>query len=195
MPQPENIAVAHDRVGDAARPLGRGDAAHQTLRGVRRHDAARPLVAVEGQGVGAQVVAPEALLERVAQPLGLAAQRARTLVVAKRGRELGGVHLGRIHVALHLAERHRPFGQRAVGMEDRVVRVLPALVRQAAIGGARVLDEAVAVGIAVTIDPGQRRLDVRPEPARSSRCRRCADSSGRRAARRAASRPRCRSRP
>ena len=65
-------------------------------------------------------------------------------------------------------------------------------LREAALGGAGVLDEPVAVGVAVTIHPGQRRVDVRPQP------RDGVDVAGplvvraRRAARRAASRPRCR---
>src|SRR5690606_1867608 len=45
-----------------------------------------------------------------------------------------------------------------------VVRVLPALVREPPRRLARVLDEAVAVLVAVLIDPRERTLDVRPEP-------------------------------
>ena len=71
--------------------------------------------------------------------------------------------LGAVDVALHLGERDRAFGQAAVGVEDGVVGVLPALIGQALLGGAIVFDEAVAVGIAGAVDPGQRRFDVRPQ--------------------------------
>ena len=54
---------------------------------------------------------------------------------------------------------------RAVGVEDRVVRILPALVDQALLVGAVILDEAVAVGIARPVDPAQRRFDVGPQLA------------------------------
>ncbi len=68
-----------------------------------------------------------------------------------------------IDVALHFAERDRRLGQRTVLVEDRIVRVLPPLLDQTAVRRARVLHEAVAVAIAVAIDPGQSGLDVRPE--------------------------------
>ena len=56
-------------------------------------------------------------------------------------------------------------GQRAVGVEDRIVAVLPALVDQPGVALAAVLDEAVAVAIARLVHPAQRRQDVRPQPA------------------------------
>jgi hypothetical protein len=48
-------------------------------------------------------------------------------------------------------------------MEDGVVAVLPALVGEAVLRLAVVLDEAVAVAVAVGVAPGERRLDLGPE--------------------------------
>ena len=42
--------------------------------------------------------------------------------------DLGDPLLGQVDIALHLDERDRAFGQRAVGMHDGVVGVLPAVV-------------------------------------------------------------------
>ena len=50
-------------------------------------------------------------------------------------------------------------------MEDRVVGILPALIDQALLVGAVILDEAVAVGIARPVDPAEGRFDVRPKLA------------------------------
>src|SRR5215207_2209376 len=71
--------------------------------------------------------------------------------------------LGRIHIALNLAECDRPLRQGSVSMEDGVVRVLPALVGKAAGRLAKVLDKAVPVPIAVLIDPAQSRFNVGPD--------------------------------
>ena len=54
-------------------------------------------------------------------------------------------------------------GQTAVGVKDRVVRILPALIGQALLGRGPVLDESVPVGIAWPVDPAQRGLDRRPQ--------------------------------
>ncbi len=75
-----------------------------------------------------------------------------------RHRALGGVD-----VALHLGERDRRVGRAAVGVADRVARVLPALVEQAKPRAAAVLDEPVAVEVAVAVDPVERRQRVRPQ--------------------------------
>ena len=60
----------------------------------------------------------------LAQPVG-------EIRLAELRRQLGRVQLGLVDVALHLAQRDRRLGQRAVGMEHRVVRVLPALLHEA----------------------------------------------------------------
>jgi len=79
------------------------------------------------------------------------------------GREPCGGELRGVDVALNLAERDRSFGRSAVGVEDRIERILPALMEQPGRRAARVLEEAVAIRIAVAIDPVERRFDVRPK--------------------------------
>ena len=55
-------------------------------------------------------------------------------------------------------------GSPPVAVADRVARVLPALVQQPAIGAPLVLDESVAVAVAVAVDPLERAQRVRPQP-------------------------------
>ena len=66
----------------------------------------------------------------------------------------------RVGVALHLDERDRPVRQRAVGEVDAVPRVLPALVGQSGRVAALVVDETVAVRVAVADEPGDRGVDA-----------------------------------
>ena len=64
---------------------------------------------------------------------------------------------------MHFRERDRALRQATVGVEDRVVGILPALVGETLLGGTIVFDEAIAVGIARAIDPGEGGLDRRPQ--------------------------------
>ncbi|MNN49177.1 hypothetical protein D3C81_1636870 [compost metagenome] len=48
-------------------------------------------------------------------------------------------------VALDLQQGDRPLGEATVAVEDRVLGVFPALVGQAGVGAARIVDQAVAV--------------------------------------------------
>ncbi len=130
---------------------------------VRGPDAAQPLVAVERDAVGAQLLDPECLLEALAERERLGAQLGCPTVVAEGIGEVGGAQPGGVDVGLELTQRDRALGQDAVGVEHRVVRVLPALVREAGGAASRVLDEAVAIGVGRTVDPRQRALDVRPQ--------------------------------
>ena len=81
----------------------------------------------------------------------------------ERRRKHGGVPLGTVDVRLHFAKRDRTFRSAAVAMENRVVRVLPTLIRETILGLAVIFDEAVAVAIPISIDPLQRRFDIRPQ--------------------------------
>ena len=83
----------------------------------------------------------------------------------ERRRQQGSVPLGAVHIGLHLAQRDRSFRSAAVAMENRVVRILPSLIREAVLGLAVVFDEAVAVAIPVAIDPSQRGFGIRPQRA------------------------------
>src|SRR5205085_2493714 len=68
----------------------------------------------------------------------------------------GGAHPGVVGVPLDLAGGPGERGEPAVRPDDRVPRVLPALVDQAGVGVARVVVEVpVVVGVAVLLDPPQ----------------------------------------
>src|SRR6187549_1388849 len=84
-------------------------------------------------------------------------------MIAARIGQSGGAAPRRKGIGLNLAQRDRRLGERAVGMEHRVPRVLPPLLNQSRLTAARVLDEAVAVDVAGTIEPLERRENVRPE--------------------------------
>src|SRR5690606_25368253 len=134
----------------------------EQMPGIGRADLARALLAVERNGVRAEVVGPEAIVEALAQRLGLGDQLAGERGLAERLRELRGTPLRVVDVALHLAERDRALGKRAVRVRDTVERVLPALVRESPRRLSPILDESVAVRVAVLVDPCKRALDVRP---------------------------------
>src|SRR6266568_4718481 len=76
----------------------------------------------------------------------------------QRAGEVGGVD-----VPLHLAQRDRSLGDPAIGEGDPVPGVPPALVDQAAVGGAPVLDEPVTVAVPVLLDPLQGAVGVRQQ--------------------------------
>ena len=115
--------------------------------------------------VGAEAFAPERLLEAFGERVCLRVERLAAYAFAE---PTGGARrqaLGGIDIALHLAKRDRPLRQRAVGVEDGVVGVLPALVGEPGLAAAVIFDEAVAVGVARTVDPAERRLDIGPKLA------------------------------
>ena len=125
--------------------LGRGDPGEQRMAGVGRAHPAGPLVAVERERVGASSSHQNALSNCSRSASASLARRARRSASPSAAASARRAALGGVDVALHLAQRDRAFGERAVGVEDRVVRILPALLDQARSASARVLDEAVAV--------------------------------------------------
>ena len=129
---------------------------------IGRDHSTGPLAAVERDRVRGQLLAPEGRLEILPQPFGHAIELRRHRLIAQGARQLRGVVLGGVDITLHLAQRDRPFGKRAVGMKDRIARILPALIGET--GGALpvVFDKPVMIEIAIGVDPLQRRRDVRP---------------------------------
>src|SRR5215471_18728854 len=79
-------------------------------------------------------------------------------------RQLSGTQLCFVHVALDFTQRDRGWGQRSVGMENRIIRILPPLVGQTACRALTIIDEPVSVTITIGIDPRQGSLDIRPKP-------------------------------
>ncbi|MNI08814.1 hypothetical protein D3C73_618630 [compost metagenome] len=134
------------------------------MPGVGGDGAALLPVAVQGDGVEALVLHPVAVLDQGAQRLG-PVRPFESATVAKYGAHLGQRLPGGEGVALDLQQGDRPLGKAAVGVEDGVFRVLPALVRQASVGRTRVVDQAVAVAVAVVAYPARRRDQMGPQGA------------------------------
>ncbi len=66
---------------------------------------------------------------------------------AARGQLFGGKH-----IALNFGQRDITLRELTVGMEDRVVGILPALVGEPLFGGALIFDKAVLIGVAGAVD-------------------------------------------
>ena len=79
---------------------------------------------------------------------------------------------GGVDVRLHLAQRDGPGGQPAVIVENGIVRVFPSLLHQSVLGAPRVFHEAVAIAVAMLVDPLQGGEDVRPDFAQEIQIRR-----------------------
>ena len=77
--------------------------------------------------------------------------------VAEPGGDRGACPMGGIGVALHLAQRERRLGDAAVAVTNAVVRVLPTLVGQPAIGRLLIFDVPVAVAVAELGHPRNAR--------------------------------------
>src|SRR5439155_15358276 len=107
--------------------------------------------------VAAALLGPVRLVEPLAQGLrlGLEPQRERGVAPDLPG-QLGRAAFRVVDVALHLARGDRRARDAAVVEALRVAGVLPALVLEPARGAPLVLDEPVAVAVAVLVDPGER---------------------------------------
>lgn len=98
------------------------------------------------------------------QGVGIVTQPARQRGIAQRPVEqFGQPHLGVVGVALKVAGGQREHGDPSVGEADAVRRVSPALVTQPFGRAGGVLDVAVAVPVAVLVDPAQRCQRVVPQ--------------------------------
>ena len=107
---------------------------------------------------------PEIGLEALAQPARALAERARALALAEDLGDVGGCQQGGVLVALRLRQRDGRFGEVTGSVHDRVVRVLPALVDQAARRASRVGEVAV-VGVGRGQHPSEDALGRRPQLA------------------------------
>ena len=121
------------------------------------------LVPVQRQREVPLLFHPEVPVEPFLQLQGLLLEAVGECVVLHDPRELRDPALRVVDVRLHFHERDGLLGQRSVGVDDRVVRVLPSLVVQPPRRALLVLDVAVAVPVAVPVGPVQRRLGVRAQ--------------------------------
>src|SRR5262249_34072215 len=138
------------------------DPSKKTVSRVRCSHLAGLLSAIERKRVCGKFVTPKAIFELSKQDFGLLRQITRPRIVAKELGQFRRRQLGGINVALHFAQSDWPFGRRTVRVENRILRILPALMDETELRSASIFHEAVTVGIAVTINPSQSPLDVRP---------------------------------
>src|SRR5690349_11427680 len=98
------------------------------------------MVAIERDGVGVQLFAPEGVFEFAANALGLLVQLGGAVGFSEcRGHDGGGAASG-VDVALHFAERDGPARERAIGVEDGVLGILPTLMDESGAGLTVVFD-------------------------------------------------------
>ena len=115
------------------------------MAGIGSAHAARSSIAVARERVGSDVFDPEFLFDGAAKILGtLPPARGRLRVAAPVAERGHGTKRG-VGVALHLNNRDRPMRERAVGMEDGVVAVFPALIDETVTGARAIADEPIAI--------------------------------------------------
>src|SRR5262249_36845607 len=107
--------------------------------------------------------APKSPLEALLQRLRLLLQFPGPFRVSEHGGELGRPTAGGVDVALYFTQGDGALRQAAVGMEDRIVRIFPALMHKSFGRMTEVLDKAISITVAVAVDPLQGELEVRPD--------------------------------
>ena len=151
-------AVAGERVGDCAAATLGDDPRPEQVPDVGRERIHTLLRAVEGERVRLPLLDPVGLVEPRCEPVGVGVEAGGERLVPPDGaRQLGDPSPRVVRVALHLDRGDRRGGRAPVGEPLRVEGVLPGLVLEASAGAALVLEEAVAVAVAVALDPFQRR--------------------------------------
>src|SRR5947199_1649291 len=165
--RPDAPAAPHvgleETLHDPRGAIRAGDTAPQAMAGVGGDRPDGLLLWIERERVEPEVLAPEFRLERRTEGARLGTQPGRALRLGERIEDLRHAQPRVEDVALELAQRLRLPDLAAVGIDDRVDRVLPAHVLVALRGARPVLLEAVAVEVAGAVDPleaAERRLPV-----------------------------------
>jgi hypothetical protein len=130
---------------------------------VRSQNATRALVAVKRQNIRAERLVKEALVEPATHCVRLIRKRHRSDGIAQSLRNLLRGSPCRIHIGLDLDHGDWTLRQRSIGVEDGVTTILPTLVDQPVTRRSSIFDKAVAIAVAIPINPFERRLDMRPE--------------------------------
>src|SRR6266480_5337621 len=138
------------------------DSGKKAMTRVRRADPAGLLPAIERKRVDGKLITPETLFESLAEDFGLLRQITRPCIIAEEFSQSGRRQLCCVNVALHFAQSDWSLGGSAVRVENCVVRVLPALINKPKFRSASIFHKAVAIDVAIMIDPCERPLHVRP---------------------------------
>jgi hypothetical protein len=139
------------------------DAGKERVTRIGGDHAARSLGAVEGESIGAQVWAPERAVEQLVEISGFPFLGLRFPELAERPSHPRSVAARGIDIGLYLAQRDGTLRQVAIGVEDRIDGILPALVDEAVVFGAAIFDEPVGIAVTEAINPRERCLDAGPD--------------------------------
>ncbi len=91
------------------------------MRRIAGSHAARLFLAVEGEGVAAEVFTPERRFEPLPKSFGLGDEIVGPLILAEPPRAFRGGEESSVDIALNLNKRDRSFGKFAIGVENCVV--------------------------------------------------------------------------
>src|SRR5437899_11266336 len=106
-----------------------GNAGPEQMPDVRRDSVDLASLTVDGERERLAIWKPEVAIEAHLQFCRIALEAlGQSRVVPEIARQTRGTELGIVDVTLDLAGRSRQFRQRAIGEEDRVPGILPALV-------------------------------------------------------------------
>src|SRR6516162_721907 len=92
----------------------------------------------------------------------IAVKQPRDLMPTQTRRATRGEPLAGKHVTLHLGKRDMTLGKPTIGMKDRIVGILPALVGEPLLRCAQIFHKTVAIRIARTVNPAQSRFNGGP---------------------------------
>ncbi|MNS22866.1 hypothetical protein D3C72_546710 [compost metagenome] len=136
------------------------DARPERVAGVGAQDGGRLQPGLQGQGEKAPVREPEVPVEAQSQLGRLPLERGGPLRLARLAEQARGREPGAVDVALHLHHRDGRGRDAAVGVDDRVARIFPALVHDPRAQAAVVGQVAALVAVDAALNPAERQLDV-----------------------------------
>src|SRR5437667_3226035 len=98
------------------------------MAGVGSAHRAGSFLGIECKSVGGAILEPEGRLEALLQAGGRLLQFDGLLAPVERIRQFDTPAIGGEGIGLYLSQRDRRLGKVAIGVEDRIAAVLPALV-------------------------------------------------------------------
>src|SRR5581483_1374217 len=129
---------------------------------VRASNPALLLLAIQRHGEHGNLVGPKCAFEFLSQFLRFGEQFLTFLIKTE---VLGGdcdSGLCRIYIRLNFTQGNRALRQSSIIVKNGILRILPSLLKKTAFGMTGILNKAVPIYIAGTIDPIKRSLNVLP---------------------------------
>src|SRR3954451_20063397 len=128
------------------------------MSGIGCHRQDLLLVAIECIGVEPELVIPESFVEPCEKNDGLGTQLLCTLRLSERVKHLRHAEPSTVNITLQFAECLRSLNQRAVPIHDSIRGILPSHVFVANRRAGLILLKAIAVAVAVFVDPREATL-------------------------------------